>query len=121
MLATELALKGVNVRVNAIAPGVYASEMTYDNIGADKVDKVGKGIIPVPAKRGGRWVVLCNWLHPDAKRTYPLVGKRWRGQQFTLHHVLEVIPTARRSSSMVVIVQSTQLLFEERICLSCRH
>jgi len=53
MLATELALKGVNVRVNAIAPGVYESEMTYDNIGADKVDKVGKGIIPVPARRAG--------------------------------------------------------------------
>lgn len=53
MLATEFALKGVNVRVNAIAPGVYASEMTYHNIGADMVDKVGKGITPVPAKRAG--------------------------------------------------------------------
>lgn len=53
MLATELTLKGVNVRVNAIAPGVYASEMTYDDITADMVDMVGKGIISVPAKRAG--------------------------------------------------------------------
>ncbi|KAF8236346.1 NAD(P)-binding protein [Tricholoma matsutake] len=53
MLATELTLKGVNVRVNAIAPGVYASEMTYDDITADMVDTVGKGIISVPAKRAG--------------------------------------------------------------------
>jgi len=53
MLATELALKGVNVRVNAIAPGVYESEMTYDNIGTDMIDDVGKGIVPVPAKRAG--------------------------------------------------------------------
>ena len=54
MLATELALKGVNVHVNAIAPGVYASEMTHDSIGADMVDKVGKGLTPVPAKRAGK-------------------------------------------------------------------
>ncbi|RDB17820.1 Rhamnolipids biosynthesis 3-oxoacyl-[acyl-carrier-protein] reductase [Hypsizygus marmoreus] len=53
MLATEFALKGVNVRVNAIAPGVYASEMTHDSIGPEKVDKVGKGVLPVPAKRAG--------------------------------------------------------------------
>lgn len=62
MLATELTLKGVNVRVNAIAPGVYASEMTYDDITADMVDTVGKGIISVPAKRAGTWVDLRNWL-----------------------------------------------------------
>ncbi|KAF9468620.1 hypothetical protein BDZ94DRAFT_1245857 [Collybia nuda] len=53
MLATELALKGAKVRVNAIAPGVYASEMTHDIIGPGEVDKVGKGVRPVPAKRAG--------------------------------------------------------------------
>jgi len=53
MLATELALKGVQVRVNAIAPGVYESELTYDVIGPERVDKVGKGVQPVPAKRAG--------------------------------------------------------------------
>jgi len=53
MLATEFALKGVPVRVNAIAPGVYASEMTVDVIREDQVDKIGKGLLPVPAKRAG--------------------------------------------------------------------
>ncbi|KAJ3976364.1 hypothetical protein EV361DRAFT_968793 [Lentinula raphanica] len=53
MLSTELALKSIPVRVNAIAPGVYASEMTIDTIPADVVDKIGKGIMPVPAKRDG--------------------------------------------------------------------
>jgi len=53
MLATEYALKGLPVRVNSIAPGVYASEMTYDTITAAEVDKVGKGISPVPARRSG--------------------------------------------------------------------
>ncbi|OCH86887.1 short-chain dehydrogenase [Obba rivulosa] len=53
MMATEFALKGVPVRVNAVAPGVYASEMTYDTIGPDKVNVVGKGLIPVPANRSG--------------------------------------------------------------------
>jgi NAD(P)-dependent dehydrogenase (short-subunit alcohol dehydrogenase family) len=53
MLATELALKGVKVRVNAIAPGVYASEMTHDSIGPEEVNKVGKGVQPVPAGRAG--------------------------------------------------------------------
>ncbi|KAJ3800908.1 hypothetical protein GGU11DRAFT_676191 [Lentinula aff. detonsa] len=53
MLSTELALKGIPVRVNSIAPGVYASEMTTDTISAEEVDKIGKGITPVPAKRDG--------------------------------------------------------------------
>ena len=53
MLSTEFALKGIPVRVNAIAPGVYASEMTFDSIPADVVDKIGKGVHPVPAKRAG--------------------------------------------------------------------
>ncbi|KAG5654256.1 hypothetical protein H0H81_005499 [Sphagnurus paluster] len=53
MLATEFALKKVKVRVNAIAPGVYASEMTHDYISPEQVDKVGKGLQPVPAARAG--------------------------------------------------------------------
>ncbi|KAJ4001680.1 hypothetical protein F5050DRAFT_1708044 [Lentinula boryana] len=53
MLSTELALKGIPVRVNSIAPGVYASEMTIDTISAEEVDRIGKGITPVPAKRDG--------------------------------------------------------------------
>jgi NAD(P)-dependent dehydrogenase (short-subunit alcohol dehydrogenase family) len=59
MLATELALKGVRVRVNAIAPGVYESEMTSDNItGEEAVNSAGKGIQPIPAKRAGTSVFL---------------------------------------------------------------
>ncbi|KAF8073871.1 hypothetical protein FPV67DRAFT_1446724 [Lyophyllum atratum] len=53
MLATEFALKKVDIRVNAIAPGVYASEMTHDNIKPEEVDKIGKGVQPVPAARAG--------------------------------------------------------------------
>ncbi|KAJ7288521.1 hypothetical protein C8J57DRAFT_1047080 [Mycena rebaudengoi] len=53
LLATELALKGVRVRVNAIAPGVYESEMTLDSITPDLVNKVAKGISLVPAGRAG--------------------------------------------------------------------
>lgn len=53
MFSTELALKNIPVRVNSIAPGVYASEMTLDEITPDLVDKVGKGINSVPSKRAG--------------------------------------------------------------------
>ncbi|KAK7469081.1 hypothetical protein VKT23_003575 [Stygiomarasmius scandens] len=53
MLSSEFALKKVPVRVNAVAPGVYASEMTFDEITPEKVDKVGKGVQPVPAARAG--------------------------------------------------------------------
>ncbi|KAJ7695963.1 short-chain dehydrogenase [Mycena rosella] len=53
ILATECALKGVRVRVNAIAPGVYASEMTADTIPPDMVESIGKGVMPVPAARSG--------------------------------------------------------------------
>lgn len=54
MLSAEYALKGIPVRVNAIAPGVYESEMTIDNlVGEELVNKIGNGIQPVPAKRAG--------------------------------------------------------------------
>jgi NAD(P)-dependent dehydrogenase (short-subunit alcohol dehydrogenase family) len=54
MLSTEFALKGINVRVNAIAPGVYESEMTHDIIsGQAATDAVGMPVVSVPAKRPG--------------------------------------------------------------------
>lgn len=53
MLATEFALKNVPVRVSSIAPGVWESEITYDRITPELVDKVGKGLVPVPARRPG--------------------------------------------------------------------
>lgn len=41
--------------VNAIAPGVYPSEMTETTIeGAELVDEIGDTIIPVPAGRAGK-------------------------------------------------------------------
>lgn len=54
MLATEIALKGIPVRVNAIAPGVYESEMTQTTIsGLEEVAKTSQSLIPVPAGRPG--------------------------------------------------------------------
>jgi NAD(P)-dependent dehydrogenase (short-subunit alcohol dehydrogenase family) len=53
MLATEIALKKVPVRINAIAPGVYASEMTFDKFTKEQVDMIGKGVMPVPMERDG--------------------------------------------------------------------
>ncbi|ESK95792.1 short-chain dehydrogenase [Moniliophthora roreri MCA 2997] len=53
LISTELHLKKIPVRVNAVAPGVYASEMTIDTISPEQVDKIGKGLQPVPAKRDG--------------------------------------------------------------------
>lgn len=56
MLSTELALKKIPVRVCAVAPGVYESEMTYDTISPDLVNVVGKGVVPVPENRPGTYV-----------------------------------------------------------------
>ncbi|TRM63998.1 hypothetical protein BD626DRAFT_547754 [Schizophyllum amplum] len=53
MLSTEFARRQIPVRVNAISPGVYASEMTFDQISAEQVDKIGKGLVSVPARRDG--------------------------------------------------------------------
>ncbi|PAV19207.1 short-chain dehydrogenase [Pyrrhoderma noxium] len=53
MMATEFVLKRVPVHVNAVAPGVYASEMTSTQLRPDQTDKVAKGIQPVPAGRPG--------------------------------------------------------------------
>ena len=56
MMSTDFALKGFPIRVNAIAPGVYASEMTVDVVTEDLVDKIGNGIQSVPQKRAGTYV-----------------------------------------------------------------
>ena len=57
MLATEIALKGIPVRVNAIAPGVYESEITQTTItGLEEVAKASQSLIPVPAGRPGSYV-----------------------------------------------------------------
>jgi len=53
MLATEFALKKIPVRVNAIAPGLYESEMTSEKIAASDVDRISKPIFTVPAGRAG--------------------------------------------------------------------
>ena len=54
MLATEIALKGIPVRVNAIAPGVYSSEMTLETLTSlEDVASIAQSLIPVPAGRGG--------------------------------------------------------------------
>ncbi|KAK0188161.1 short-chain dehydrogenase [Armillaria mellea] len=52
-LATEFALKGIPVRVNAIAPGVYESEMIKTVIRPEDVDATGSGVLPVLARRAG--------------------------------------------------------------------
>jgi len=55
ILATELALRKLPIRVNAIAPGVYESEMTGDKplVGLKDVSSVGKPLYPIPTERAG--------------------------------------------------------------------
>lgn len=56
MMATEFALKNVRVRVNDIAPGVYASEMTSREGGRftpEEANQVGMPLRPLPAARDG--------------------------------------------------------------------
>ena len=53
LLSTEIGLKNIPVRVNAIAPGAYSSEMTLAEITPDNVDAVGNNIVPLPARRAG--------------------------------------------------------------------
>lgn len=55
-MSTDFALKGFPIRVNAIAPGVYASEMTVETVTEDLVDRIGNGIQPVPQRRAGTYV-----------------------------------------------------------------
>ncbi|KAH9924735.1 short-chain dehydrogenase [Fomitopsis serialis] len=53
MLATELALKKIPVRVCSVAPGVFPSEMTGGEVTPDLVEKHANGIVPVPMGRAG--------------------------------------------------------------------
>ncbi|KIY44765.1 short-chain dehydrogenase [Fistulina hepatica ATCC 64428] len=54
MMATEFSLKGFKVRVNAIAPGPWASEMTSYEDTPEMTNKIAKGLFPVPAARLGK-------------------------------------------------------------------
>ncbi|KAI5887547.1 NAD(P)-binding protein [Schizophyllum commune H4-8] len=53
MFATELARRKIPVRVNAIAPGVFESEMTRDLLQENGADNVAQGMQPVPMGRAG--------------------------------------------------------------------
>ena len=77
LLSTELALKGIPVRVNAISPGVYASEMTLDVVKPEDVDKIGKGVLPVPAKRAGTCVSFPHLLISLFEPNYFSVDRKW--------------------------------------------
>jgi len=56
MMATEFALKGHQIRVNALAPGLFQSEMAGHGISDidGAMDSIAKGLQPVPIKRAGR-------------------------------------------------------------------
>lgn len=54
MLATEFALKNIPVRVNALSPGMFESEMTGNDITPDQLDSFAKAVVPIPAKRVGQ-------------------------------------------------------------------
>jgi NAD(P)-dependent dehydrogenase (short-subunit alcohol dehydrogenase family) len=56
MLATELALRDIPIRVNAIAPGAWPSEMTRNQgktLSGPVANKIAGGIMKIPADRGG--------------------------------------------------------------------
>ncbi|CAE7181672.1 unnamed protein product [Rhizoctonia solani] len=56
MFSTELAIKGIPVRVNSIAPGMFPSEMTGhqgQHMSGEKASEIGKGVTGVPMQRGG--------------------------------------------------------------------
>ncbi|KEP47547.1 short chain dehydrogenase/reductase family protein [Rhizoctonia solani 123E] len=57
MFATEFALKNIPVRVNAIAPGVYPSEMTGQQgthtIPGKEASDIAQGLRPIPFQRSG--------------------------------------------------------------------
>ncbi|KAG8849700.1 hypothetical protein FRC20_002245 [Serendipita sp. 405] len=56
LLSTELTLKGKPVRVNAIAPGPFSTEMTEHQglkMSEEIVDLIAKGVTPHPLKRAG--------------------------------------------------------------------
>ena len=96
MLSTELALKKIPVRVCAVAPGVYESEMTYDSIGPDKVNQVGKGLIPVPENRPGTYVLPHTPILPSTEAACLVVPRKSLEPSYTSPRGPDVTRMARR-------------------------
>ena len=61
MLASEVATHGIKVRINAIAPGVYPSEMTANSSGDDQKSELPKEkYAHLPAGRPGKEEDMAN-------------------------------------------------------------
>ena len=76
MLATEIALKGIPVRVNSIAPGIFASEMTFETIaGPEELARAGQSLLPVPAGRSGTYVLLHCAVFCVSMTHFPRAGE----------------------------------------------
>lgn len=57
LMSTDFALKGIPVRVNAIAPGLFPSQITGSDEQANEYCKTNMGAIngvPAPLRRNGR-------------------------------------------------------------------
>lgn len=63
-MGAEFALQGIPVRVNAISPGVFASEMTAsaEVLAVTTQSPPTGALLPAPVRRAGRWGLVYS-LH----------------------------------------------------------
>ncbi|KAL1738257.1 hypothetical protein HDZ31DRAFT_86211 [Schizophyllum fasciatum] len=92
MFATELARRKIPIRVNAIAPGIWETEMTRDLLADMGLDRLAQGLQPIPHGRPG----AANEMAGTAVWMASATGGYLNGQEVVVDGGYTVVNPASR-------------------------
>jgi NAD(P)-dependent dehydrogenase (short-subunit alcohol dehydrogenase family) len=123
MLAADFSQRDIRVRVNAIAPGTFPSEIIRpyfkgDVMTAEEVTKAAASLLPLPSARAGKFVSSFLILAAVTDCLILCKGRRKSPVLLSTSFLLrETIRMARSSLLTAVILLSMSPLVEKVACV----